>query len=152
MTPQEVRALAARVMAGENTDDLNEYIFNATAPHGDGIKHRLWQDMNGKMRVPYGMFFRDLNAADALMAPLRERGWHDFECWNKNTAGHYGCMIYCPPGMWVDDDEDYVGVNDAPTEAAARVALALLCLAAEGECGRSTTKAAARGRMHRAGG
>ena len=64
--PATLRALAARVIAGENTDDLNEYIFNATAPHGDGIKHRLWQDMNGKMRLPYGMFFRDLNAADAL--------------------------------------------------------------------------------------
>ena len=121
-TPSDLRALAARVMAGENTDDLNEYIFNATAPHGDGIKHRLWQDMNGKMRVPYGMFFRDLNAADALMAPLRERGWRT----------RFGEAI---AGGWyaVANHKRLAGppICFAPTGPRARTALALLCRAVE---------------------
>lgn len=125
MTPADLRALAARVMAGENTDDLNEYIFNATAPHGDGIKHRLWQDMNGKMRVPYGMFFRDLNAADALMAPLRERGWY-LQVYINLDGTASARAIHGP-------DEIATVEAFAPTERAARVALALLCLAAEGE-------------------
>ena len=124
MTPQEVRALAARVMAGENTDDLNEYIFNATAPHGDGIKHRLWQDMNGKMRVPYGMFFRDLNAADALFAPLRERGW--LTRYGEKEAGAWYAIGHRPGPC-----RDPVSVSPAPTEPRARTALALLCRAAE---------------------
>lgn len=125
-TPAEYRALAARVMAGENTDDLNEYIFNATAPHGDGIKHRLWQDMNGKMRVPYGMFFRDLNAADALMA----RFGHNVAV----TIRQYVNANWIAEAMLLHPDGDCVQIEaSAPTEAAARVALALLCRAAEGE-------------------
>jgi len=126
--PATLRALAARVMAGENTDDLNEYIFNATAPHGDGIKHRLWQDMNGKMRLPYGMFFRDLNAADALFAPLRERGWR-LRCGQKDADTWYAIAHRDGPC------EIPIAASPAPTEPAARVALALLCLATEGEAG-----------------
>ena len=122
MTPADLRAIAGRVLAGENTDDLNEYIFNATAPHGDGIKHRLWQDMNGKMRLPYGMFFRDLNAADALMAPLRESGWRT----------RFGEAI---AGGWyaVANHKRLAGppICFAPTEPHARTALALLCRAVE---------------------
>ena len=125
-TPAEYRAIAARVMAGENTDDLNEYIFNATAPHGDGIKHRLWQDMNGKMRLPYGMFFRDLNAADALFAPLRERGW--LFAISMRTDGMLLGAAYCRRLKVIEN-------TTAPTEPAARVALALLCMAAEGDAG-----------------
>ena len=124
MTPADLRAIAARVMAGENTDDLNEYIFNATAPHGDGIKHRLWQDMNGKMRVPYGMFFRDLNAADALFAPLRERGW-------KISIRQRPGLRWQANGVYHPDGIECFAI--ATTERAARVAMALLCLAAEGE-------------------
>jgi len=135
-TPAEYRALAARVMAGENTDDLNEYIFNATAPHGDGIKHRLWQDMNGKMRVPYGMFFRDLNAADALMAPLRERGWKDMEL--RHLSGDlWGALIFVPDALFFHHTitgatakEDHV-TSQATGIARTITALALLCQAVE---------------------
>ena len=124
--PATLRALAARVIAGENTDDLNEYIFNATAPHGDGIKHRLWQDMNGKMRLPYGMFFRDLNAADALMAPLRDVV-HAVFIEKVGDAPVAAIAHLRRPG---DERQELIEAT-APTEAAARVALALLCRAAE---------------------
>jgi len=135
--PATLRALAARVMAGENTDDLNEYIFNATAPHGDGIKHRLWQDMNGKMRVPYGMFFRDLNAADALMAPLRERGWKDMELRHLGS-NLWAAMIFAPDALFFHRRiAGAAAIMMAAVESQATglartiTALALLCRAVE---------------------
>ena len=130
MTPAELRSLAARVVVGEATDKeialalgwkerVHHGMFQWINPHGRVM---------GNVRPP--RYLHSLDAADALMAPLRERGWKiDLSLRNNHYVAAHAYRQYYP-----DDKRHYpVQTTQSLTEAVARVALALLCLAAEGE-------------------
>ena len=124
--PATLRALAARVMAGEATkeeiaialgwriqSDLIDGAYWVTYDTGDWFKN-----------LP--LFLHSLDAADALFAPLRERGW--LTRYGEKEAGAWYAIGHRPGPC-----RDPVSVSPAPTEPRARTALALLCRAVEME-------------------
>ena len=120
--PATLRALAARVMAGGGSNSEIAMAIGWT---------RVDTNWHGTiMRNPEGFadyipdFLDDLNAADALFAPLRERGW-------KISIRQRPGLRWQANGVYHPDGIECFAI--APTERAARVAMALLCLAAEGE-------------------
>lgn len=127
MTPADLRAVAARVMAGEATNEEIALAFGWMKkdvhrsfywqPPKDDPDHHSWSS-----RVPD--FLHSLDAADLLMAPMRERGWVSVIAVRID-----GVFV----GSAFSRKHDGAQGATAPTERAARVALALLCRAAEGE-------------------
>ena len=102
MTPADLRAIAARVMAGE-----------------DVPAHKITHAMG---QTTVSQCLHSLDAADLLMAPLRKRGWRTR--FGEAIAGGWYAVanhkrLAGPP------------ICFAPTEPRARTALALLCRAAE---------------------
>lgn len=127
MTPADLRAVAARVMAGEATNEEIALAFGWMKkdvhrsfywqPPKDDPDHHSWSS-----RVPD--YLHSLDAADALFAPLRERGW-------KISIRQRPGLRWQANGVYHPDGIECFAI--APTERAARVAMALLCLAAEME-------------------
>ena len=124
MTPADLRAVAARVMAGEATNEEIALAFGWMKkdvhrsfywqPPKDDPDHHSWSS-----RGPD--FLHSLDA-DALMAQLRKRGWRT----------RFGEAI---AGGWyaVANHKRLAGppICFAPTGPRARTALALLCRAVE---------------------
>jgi hypothetical protein len=135
MTPADLRALAARVMAGE-VDGINVLIWDAVVGLTEHEERhcQTWCNMSGRTDLKRSMFLKvwapdylhSLDAADALFAPLRERGW-------KISIRQRPGLRWQANGVYHPDGIECFAI--APTERAARVAMALLCLAAEGEAG-----------------
>ena len=119
MTPIEMRDLAARAMVGKTTNGEIDKIAPWT-------KGRDWTLVN-KMMVPLAPnYLGSLDAADLLMAPLRERGWIFQAALLPNW-----CWIGAE--RWIEGGGFLRDRVKAPTEPRARTALALLCMAAEME-------------------
>ena len=121
MTPADLRAIAARVMAGEDG-------FRFSILKGMGWEYlgaRRWLMPAGQY-VDEPDVLHSLDAADLLMAPLRERGWRtrigEKEPGDWYAIGHHKSV-----------SEPVFTSATAHTEPRARTALALLCRAAEGE-------------------
>lgn len=128
-TPAEYRAIAARVMAGEATnEEIGIALGWVQCAPSAGLWWRNPSDAGSDWVMGLPRFLTSLDAAAALFAPLRERGW---EMQVTVAPGENVNATAVPP----DEDADIDDVIDAaaPDERAARVALALLCLAAEGE-------------------
>ena len=106
MTPADLRAIAARVMAGE-----------------DVPAHKITHAMG---QTTVSQCLHSLDAADLLMAPLRERGWIFQAALLPNW-----CWIGAE--RWIEGGGFLRDRVKAPTEPRARTALALLCMAAEME-------------------
>jgi len=120
--PATLRALAARVMAGTAT---NEEVATALEwrIQSDPIDGAYWVSYDtGDWFKTLPLFLTSLDAADLLMAPLRERGWR--------TRGGEAIA-----GGWyaVANHKRLAGppICFAPTGPRARTALALLCRAVE---------------------
>jgi len=121
--PATLRSLAARVAAGEH---VRTYDILIAAGWVNCARAR-WRSPTGKEYDAWDIAgLESLDAADALMAPLREKGWRTYLM--TDYPGHQWRIAAINPQLQVL--ECY-----APTEAAARVALALLCMAAEGDAG-----------------
>lgn len=128
-TPAEYRALAARVMACAKNEEVPWWdVFDAfhprPAPDAPLSTYDDWVNVKARFNqlIQVGAY---LDAAAALFAPLRERGWEmdvNIRSGRAYAAAWHGN---------IDLTEIIDGA--APTEPPARVALALLCLAAEGE-------------------
>jgi hypothetical protein len=123
-TPAEYRALADRVMAGGGSNSEIAMAIGWT---------RVDTNWHGTiMRNPEGFadyipdFLDDLNAVATLEAHLRKRGW--LFAISMRTDGMLLGAAYCRRLKVIEN-------TTAPTECAARVALALLCLVAKGEAG-----------------
>lgn len=121
MTPADLRALAARVMAGEATNKEIALALGWTQADYFGWWTPLSANpSNHLQRLPD--YLHSLDAANLLMAPLRKRGWRT----------RFGEAI---AGGWyaVANHKRLAGppICFAPTGPRARTALALLCRAAE---------------------
>ena len=127
-TPAELRSLAARVAGGEAT---NEEIARAV---GWRKHNRVWL-LNGYASMCVPSYLDRLDAADLLMAPLRERGWRfsTMEVDREKVQVHGTRVLTARDivkmrsgvGSYLSD------TANAPTEPRARTALALLCRAVE---------------------
>ena len=129
--PATLRALAARVMAGTATNNgvswLDIYRQIHPAPTLDMQDDFAIFDKWAAGWRDYQEFVSDqayLDAADLLMAPLRERGW-------KLTVTQVVGLRWRANGTY---DPDGIELSaTATTEPRARTALALLCRAVEME-------------------
>lgn len=152
MTPADLRALAARVVAGKPSRELDADIAVATDYMPPGMPDWLarWEGkrqalpnlpghvcavhLNGAPgpNWPAPRYTTSLDAADLPWMPLRERGW-------QISVDHEGDDVWgASARIPVADDEEAPEMFEmtrdaAPAEPQARIALALLCMAAEGE-------------------
>lgn len=136
-TPAEYRALAARVMAGEATNDLHVEIALAVGWTLDGAPYdRFWIPPGGSKsdwQIGPPRLLTSLDAAAALFAPFEARGWlldirHSLaKGWDRTGKLEWRVSAH----NW----KNGLAVRrvNTITEVLARVAMALLCLAAEGE-------------------
>lgn len=126
MAPSELRDLAARVVAGTA---MNEDVALALGWASDHGQPGVWElPGSGHSRRGCPAFLSSLDAADLPWVPLRERGW-SIKVWDQGRRGW--CADAFPAWAGRDDDDTQIAI--APTEPQARIALALLCMAAEGE-------------------
>lgn len=124
MAPPELRALAARVVAREVT---NEEIALALGWQREPTATHFWQcPTTAEWQLGCPAFLTSLDAADLPWRDLRERGW-------MLAVWHEGPDCWCADAGVPWDANAKALIAMAPTEPQARVALALLCLAVEGE-------------------
>jgi len=129
MTPADLRAVAARVMAGEATNEEIALAFGWMKkdvhrsfywqPPKDDPDHHSWSS-----RVPD--FLHSLDAADQLMRPF---GFNVAVTIEQYLNANWIALAYL---LHANGDCERVEAI-APTEPRARTALALLCLAVEME-------------------
>lgn len=129
MAPSELRALSARVLAGEAT---NEEIALVLGWHQAEGNSNIWElPGSGRWQLGCPAFLTSLDAAGLPWLGLRGRGWL-ISVWQQ-TTGEWSATGWVPEvtprlrGAWA------MASKPAPTEPQARVALALLCWAAEME-------------------
>jgi len=129
MTPADLRAIAARVMAGEATNEEIAPAFGWTrGPYGDWWQPHGADPNDYWRRIPN--FLHGLDAADLLMAPLRKRGWFASVAHVQSADGTQAFLARASSFQY---RLLLTARSEAPTEPRARTALALLCRAAEGE-------------------
>lgn len=135
-TPAEYRALAARVMACAKNEEVPWWdVFDAfhprPAPDAPLSTYDDWVNVKARFNqlIQVGAY---LDAAAALFAPLRERGWRISV---DDMTTDLGPNWYASATIPSDPADPFTDVQECPDECAARVALALLCRAAEGEVG-----------------
>lgn len=128
MTPTELRALAARVMAGEGT---NEEIALAMGWTQNPVEHWWWLPPGADPavddeRLGAPDFLHSLDAADQLMRPF---GFNVAVTIEQYINANWIALAYL---LHANGDCERVEAI-APTEPRARTALALLCRAVEME-------------------